>query len=45
MYGERRAACRRLVRIPDGKNPLGKKRRRWGIILQRSCKKWNGDMD
>jgi hypothetical protein len=28
-YGEKRNACRILVRKPGGKKPLGRPRRRW----------------
>jgi len=31
--GERRGICRVLVGKPQGKRPLGRTRRRWGIIL------------
>jgi hypothetical protein len=41
-YGERRGAYRRLVGIPDGKRPLGRKDVDGRIILQRSFKKWHG---
>jgi len=32
--GERRGVYRVLVGYPDGKRPLGRPRRRWGIILR-----------
>jgi hypothetical protein len=28
-YGEKRGACRVLMRKPEGKRPLGRRRRRW----------------
>jgi hypothetical protein len=33
-YGERRGAYRALVGKPEGRRPLGRPRRRWGIILK-----------
>ena len=41
--GKRKAACRVLVGKPEGRRPLGRPRRRWGIILNRIFKQWNGD--
>jgi hypothetical protein len=41
--GERRAK-RILVGSPDGKTPLGRPRRKWGIILKFILKKWDGGM-
>ena len=32
--GERRGACRVLVGKPVGKGPIGRSRRRWGVILK-----------
>jgi len=32
--GERRAVYKVLVGKPEGKRPLGRPRRRWGIILR-----------
>jgi hypothetical protein len=29
MHGEKRNACRILVKKPEGKRPLGRPRRRW----------------
>ena len=40
--GERRVAYRVLVEKPEGRRPLGRARRRWGIILIRILKKWHG---
>jgi hypothetical protein len=34
-----------LVGRPEGKRPLGRPRRRWGIILKWIFKKWDGDMN
>jgi hypothetical protein len=44
---ERRAAYRLLMRIPEGKRPLGRSRRRWEIMLKRIFRKgaeeaWTG---
>jgi hypothetical protein len=33
MNGERRGVHNMLVGKPEGKRPLGRPRRRWGIIL------------
>ena len=38
--GERRDAYMVLVGKPDGKRPLGRPRRRWGILLEWIVKKW-----
>jgi len=38
--GERRGVYRVLVGKPDGKRPPGRQRRRWGIILRWSFRKW-----
>ena len=44
--GERRGVMRVLVGKPDGKRPLGRPRRRWGIILRWIFRKWDvGGMD
>jgi hypothetical protein len=41
--GEKRNACKILVRKPDGKIPLGRPRRRWYIILKWNLEiGWNG---
>jgi len=37
--GERRGVIRILVGKPEGKRPLGRPRRRWGIILRRIFRK------
>jgi hypothetical protein len=39
--GERRGVYRALVEKPEGKRPLGRQRRRWGIILRWIFKKWD----
>jgi hypothetical protein len=41
--GETRNAYRVLVGKPEGKRPLGRPRRRYGIILRRIFKKWDGE--
>jgi len=33
-YGERRGACRGLVRKPEGKKLLGRRRRGWEDIIK-----------
>jgi hypothetical protein len=38
--GDRRGEYRVLVGRPERKRPLGRTRRRWGIILKRVFKKW-----
>ena len=40
-YGERTGSNRVSVRKPEGRTPLGISRRRWGIILKWTFKKWN----
>ena len=40
--GERRGVHRVLVGRPEGKRPLGRPRRRWGIILRWIFGKWEG---
>jgi hypothetical protein len=40
--GEKRNAYRVLVGKPEGKRPLGRPRRRWGIILKCILKKLHG---
>jgi len=40
-YGERGGVCRVLVRKPEGKRPLGRPRRTWGIILRWIFRKWD----
>jgi hypothetical protein len=42
--GEKRNAYRLLVGKPEGKRPLGRPRRRRGIILGWILEKWNGVM-
>jgi hypothetical protein len=34
-----------MVEIPEGKRPIGRPRRSWGIILKRNFRKWDTDMD
>jgi len=41
--GEKRGAYRALVRKREGIKPLGRPRRRWGIILKWILKKWDGE--
>ena len=43
--GERRGAYRVLVGKPEGRRPLGRLRRRWGIILKRIFERLDGGMD
>jgi hypothetical protein len=38
-------AYRILVRRPEGRRPLGRPRRRWGIILKWIFKTWDGGID
>jgi hypothetical protein len=42
--GEKRNAYRLLVGKPEGKRPLGRPRRRWGIILGWILETWDGVM-
>ena len=37
----RRGVYRVLVGRPEGKRPLGRPRRRWGIILKLILRKWD----
>jgi hypothetical protein len=39
--GKGRDVYRVLVRKHEGKSPLGRPRRRWGIILGRIFRKWD----
>jgi len=39
--GDRRYVYRVLVGKPEGKNPLGRPRRRWEIILRWIFRKWD----
>jgi len=39
--GEERGVCRVLVGKPEGKRPLERPRRRWGIILEWISRRWN----
>ena len=34
-----------MVEIPEGKRPLGRPKRRWGIILKWVVRKWDADME
>jgi hypothetical protein len=43
--GEKRDAYRILVGRSEGRPPLGRPRRRCGIILKWIFKKWDGGMD
>jgi hypothetical protein len=43
--GERRCVCRLMVWKPEGKRPLGRYRRQWGIILKWVFIKWDANMD
>jgi hypothetical protein len=43
--GEETSVCRVLVGKSEGKSPLGRPRRRWGIILRWMFRKWDGGMD
>jgi hypothetical protein len=38
---EGRVVYRVLVRKPEGKRPLGRRRRRWGIIVRWIFMKWD----
>jgi hypothetical protein len=40
--GEGRGAYTILVGRPEGRRPLGRPRRRWGILLKWIFKKWDG---
>jgi len=40
-YGGRRGVYRVLVGKPEGKGPLGRPRRRWGIIVRWIFRKWD----
>jgi hypothetical protein len=40
-YGERRGVYRVLVGKPEGNRPLGRPKRRWGIILNWIFEKWD----
>jgi hypothetical protein len=42
QMGEKRTAYRLLVGKPEGKRPLGRPRRRWGIILEWILERWDG---
>ena len=39
--GEERGAYRVLVGKPEGRRPLGRPRRRWGIMLGWICRRWD----
>jgi len=39
--GQGRGMYRVLLGKPEGKRPLGTRRRRWGIILRWIFRKWN----
>jgi hypothetical protein len=39
--GERRGVCRFFVGKPEGKRPLGRPRRTWGLILRWIFRMWN----
>ena len=39
--GEERGVYRVLVGKPEGRRPLGRPRRRWGIILERISRRWD----
>jgi len=43
MNGKRKGSYRVLVGKPEGRRPLGRPRRRWGIILNRIFKQWYED--
>jgi hypothetical protein len=43
--GGKEMCIRILVGIPEGRRPLGRPSRRWGIILKWILKKWDGDVD
>jgi hypothetical protein len=38
---ERRDVYRVLEGKPEGKRPLGRPRRRWGLVLKQICRKWD----
>jgi len=40
--GQGRGVYRVLVGKPEGKRPVGRPRRRWGIILRWLFRKWEG---
>jgi hypothetical protein len=42
---ESRGAYRVWVGNPEGKRPLGRPSRRWGIILRCIFRNWDGGMD
>jgi hypothetical protein len=42
IYGEERNVCRILVGKPEGKRPLGRRTRRWCIILRLILEGSNG---
>jgi hypothetical protein len=44
MNGAKRNAYKLLVGKPEGKRPLGRRRRRWWIILGWILEKWDGVM-
>jgi hypothetical protein len=43
--GERRGACRILVRKPEGRRPLGRPRRRWEDNIKKGLRevRWGSD--
>jgi hypothetical protein len=43
--GDRRGAYRALVGKPEGRRPLGRPRRRWGIILKWIFERLGGGID
>jgi hypothetical protein len=45
IWGERKVACKVFMGKPEIKRPLEKRRRRWGIILERTTKEWEGGMN
>jgi hypothetical protein len=44
-YEEKRGAYRILEGRPEGRRPLGRLRRRWGIILKWIFKTWDWGID
>jgi hypothetical protein len=44
-YGEKRSAYRILVGRPEGRRPLGRRRRRWEDNIKMDHKTWDGGMD
>jgi hypothetical protein len=42
MYGESRGAYRVVVEKPEGRRPLARPRRRWGVTLKWIFDKWEG---